>query len=168
MRNRSFRAAAVVVGAAAVISACGQQRPGGGQAASTASCASLPATPIPTITPLVYPQGATSDAPRHTVLLSASDNGKSFCVKPGTGVLVLLRGTLGRKWAPIHASSHAVVPRANGGLMLALGVTGAYFVAAHPGTAVISSARPACGASSAGTASCNTKLAFRTTLVVRK
>ena len=168
MRSRSFRAAAVVVGAAAVISACGQQRPGSDQAARTVSCASPRITPTPVFTPLVWPPAAGSAAPRHTVMISVSDNGRSFCVKPGTGVLVILRGTPDRKWAPIHASSRAVVPRANGHLLLALGVTGAYFVAARAGTAVISSARPACAAATPGTASCDTMLAFRATLVVRK
>jgi hypothetical protein len=58
-------------------------------------------------------------------------------------------------------------PRGNGILTLQRGVTAAYFVAAHTGRAVISSARPACAAASMGAASCGAKLTFRTTVVVR-
>jgi hypothetical protein len=38
-----------------------------------------------------------------------------------------------------------MVPRANGHLMVALGVTGGYFVAAKPGVASITSSRNPCG-----------------------
>jgi hypothetical protein len=114
----------------------------------------------------------------HVVTVSASDNGKSFCIKPGTGVLVVLHGTPTRKWSPIHASSSVLVPRANGHLALQLGVTGAYFVATHPGTAVISSARPVCPPSSssgpsassgsATTMQCDTELAFHAKVTVQR
>ena len=160
-------AAAVAATVAAVISACGQQRSGSDQAARTVSCTTPRAAPTPVFTPLVYPPPAGSVASHHAVMIGASDNGRSFCVKPGTSVIVILRGTPDRKWAPIHASSAAVAPRANGHLLLALGVTGAYLVAVHPGTAVLSSARPACAPAISGTASCDTKLAFRATLIIR-
>jgi hypothetical protein len=59
-------------------------------------------------------------------------------------VLIYLRGTRAVKWAALKSSSAAVVPRANGHLALALGVTGGYFVAARPGVAAITSSRSPC------------------------
>ncbi len=110
----------------------------------------------------------------HTVMVSASDNGKSFCVRPGTGILVVLRGSPVRKWTPIHVSSSVLVPRSNGRLALQLGVTGSYFVAARPGTAVITSARPLCASHAAsaspspgGAMSCDSELAFHATVKVQ-
>jgi hypothetical protein len=80
-------------------------------------------------------------------------------------------------WTPIHASPGVLVPRPDGRLVLQLGVTGQYFVAAHPGTAVISSARPLCAshtssgsgsASPGGTMSCDSELAFHATIKVHR
>jgi hypothetical protein len=85
------------------------------------------------------------------ITIGTGDNGKVLCVQRGTGVMVILRGTLARKWTPIQVSSAALTPRANGKLALMAGATGAYFMANRAGTSVISSARPACtGATSGG------------------
>jgi hypothetical protein len=157
----------MIVAVAAVTAACGQQRAGsGGSGAASGSSGAC--------------HGATSAAAGHTVTVSASDNGKAFCVKQGTGVMVVLRGTPARMWAPIHASSDVLMPHANGRLTLMLGVTGQSFVAAHTGTAVITSARPACargirtGSASSpatpgangGSMACGTLLAFHATVIV--
>ena len=160
---------AVIIGAAAVISGCGQQHPvtvappvatqsGSGQSGVGAAprC----------------PDG--QPAGRGKLTITAADGGKSFCVARGTAVTVLLKGTAARKWAPIHASPAVLAPHANGELMLALGVTGASFVATQPGVAVITSGRPACGpgvppgdsASGTGTMTCDTIIAFRVNVTV--
>ena len=169
--------AAAAIGAAAVTAACGQQAaanhgglaspasgrsPGGpGSAASSGharpGCHGVPA------------------APAHgTLLLRSGDNGKSFCLTQGGSVLVILRGSPGSIWAPVHASSAVLVPRANGHLTLARWVTGAAFAAVRPGTAVLSSMRPVCrgsvpvgaGSSSPPAMACATELAFRAAVVV--
>jgi hypothetical protein len=165
----SSLAAVMIIAVAAVTSACGQQRAGsGGSGAASSGSAGAGGSGAC--------HGSTSTAAGHTVTVSASDNGKAICVKPGTGVLVMLRGTPTRKWAPIHATSGVLSPRPNGRLSLQLGVTGAYFVAAHTGTAIITSARPVCppakstGSSPSagpGTMQCDSLLAFHATVKVR-
>jgi hypothetical protein len=167
----SSLAAVMIIAVAAVTSACGQQRAGsGGSGAASSGSAGAGGSGAC--------HGSTSTAAGHTVTVSASDNGKAFCVKQGTSVTVVLRGTPARMWAPIHATPSVLVPHASGRLTLQLGVTGGYFVAAHAGTAVITSARPACargistgGASSTktpgGSMTCDTELAFHATVIVR-
>jgi hypothetical protein len=158
VRRISSLTAGVLIAVAAVTSACGQQRAGTHSALSAS-----PKVPVA--------GGACRQpkpgAPGHMVTVGLSDNGKSLCVKPGTNLMVLLRGTPNRTWTSIHASSRVLEPRGNGILTLQRGVTAAYFVAAHTGRAVISSARPACAAAAMGAASCGAKLTFRTTVVVR-
>ena len=157
---------AAVIGAAAVISGCGQQHPRPPAAAAPSSSAPAPPGSV---------TAACRPAMRGARLtITAADNDRSFCVTRGTAVTVLLKGTAARKWAPIRVSSAALTPHANGELMLALGVTGASFLATQPGTAAILSGRPACGpgvppgdsASGTGTLSCDTIIAFRVTVTV--
>jgi hypothetical protein len=165
VRPVSSLTALVIIAAAVVTSACGQQR--------AHAHGALSASPKAPVVPLAGGSGpgtcrrAKAGAPGHTVTVGTSDNGKYLCVKPGTTLIVILRGTPDRTWAPIHASSRVLEPRGNGRLALQRGVTGAYFVAAHAGRAVISSARPACAPASMGSASCGAKLTFHTTVVVR-
>ncbi|HKA95520.1 MAG TPA: hypothetical protein VKD66_04580 [Streptosporangiaceae bacterium] len=136
MRSVSFLAAAAVIGLSALTAACGQQAAG---PAATGS----PGTGAP---PVAACGSATPTSPPHRILtLGTADSGGSFCVKQGTGVLIYLRGTPAAKWAALRSSSAAMVPRANGHLMLALGVTGGYFVATRPGVAAITSSRDPCG-----------------------
>jgi hypothetical protein len=139
MRSVSFLAAAVI-GVSALAAACGQQPAG---SASGSSGSPAPSTGPPAAA--VCGDATPTSPPDRTLTLSASDNGRSFCIKPGTGVLIYLRGTSAVKWAVLKSSSAAMVPRANGHLILALGVTGGYFVAAQPGVAAITSARSPCG-----------------------
>lgn len=163
MRPVSSLTALVIIAVAAVTTACGQQRAPAGSG--------LSASPKVPMVPLAGGSGgcqrAKAGAPGHMVTVGTSDNGKSLCVKPGTTLLVILRGTPDRTWAPIHASSRVLEPRGNGRLALQRGVTGAYFVAVRAGRAVISSARPACAPASMGSASCGAKLTFQTTVVIR-
>lgn len=161
---------AVVIIAAAAASACGQR------AASSGTMAGSPSAAAVSRAACQRPAAGASAAAGRTVLVTGSDNGKSLCVRPGTGVMVVLRGSPGRRWAPVHASTGALVPRPNGRLALVVGATGAYFVAAHPGSAVISSARPGCGTATAsaspspraGGMECGMAQAFHATIVIRR
>jgi hypothetical protein len=182
MRSVGVLTAAVIIGASALTVACGTQRagPASGAAASTpasASASAAAATPPATSqaaapTPAAAACGATAAilGPGHTLTLTLTDNSRSFCVKQGTGVLIYLRGTAAARWGLLRSSSAALVPSANGHLMLALGVTGGYFVAAHPGSAVISSTRSPCGTAppptASGQASCGAIESFRVTIGV--
>jgi hypothetical protein len=132
--------AAAVIGVSALAAACGQLA---GPAASGPSSSAVPSTAPPAAAAC---GSATPTAPpNRTLTLSAGDSGRSFCIRPGIGVLVYLKGTPQLKWDALKSSSAAMVPAANGHLALALGVTGGYFVAAHPGVAALTSTRSPCG-----------------------
>jgi hypothetical protein len=141
MRSVSFLAAVAVIGMSALTAACGQHRAGPAAAGSSGSPAPSAGSPAAAACGAATP----TSPPDRTLTLSAGDSGRSFCVTPGTGVLIYLRGTAAVKWTALKSSSAAMVSRANGHLMLALGVTGGYFVAARPGAAAITSSRSPCG-----------------------
>jgi hypothetical protein len=158
--------AAAVIGAAAVLSGCGQQHGTGVGVAAPAPSTSTATGPGPSA---LCRGGRPATHGRLTI--TGAESGLSFCVTRGTNVAVFLKsGTPARKWSPIKASGTALRPSANGELALALGVTGASFAAVRPGTAIITSGRPACGpgdtASSTGSMSCTAILAFRVTVTV--
>jgi len=139
MRSVSLLAAAVI-GTSALAAGCGQQQ--AGSAASGPSGSPAPSTAPPAAAAC---GSATPTAPPHrTLTLGAGDSGRSFCIRQGIGVLVYLRGTPQLKWDALKSSSAAMVPTANGHLALQVGVTGGYFVAAHPGVAAITSSRSPC------------------------
>jgi hypothetical protein len=156
MRSVWFLAAAVVIGVSALTAGCGQQTAGpaaGGPSGSPASATGAPASSTPVSStgapaPSTGPPAAAAcgsatptSPPNRTLTLSTGDAGRSFCIKPGVGVLIYLKGTPTAKWATLKSSSAVMVPRANGHLALALGVTGGFFVAAKPGVATITSSR---------------------------
>ena len=163
--------AAVALGAVAVISGCGQQQTGTPAGPPLAGAPSPPPASAPSPSPPgTRHAGAChgGKAPRLSVItLTNADNGRSVCVRRGTAVQVYLRGTQASRWSVIHASSGVLRPRANGHMLLAVGVTGASFVAARPGTASITSARQACptpppnAGSQSGTVECGAILGFR-------
>ena len=181
---RSVPVLAAVALGAAVISGCGQQHPGAPAGPPQAGAPSPrppgASSPPPVNSPPPPPPGTLragachgGAAPRLRVItLTNADNGRVVCVRRGTAVQVYLRGTRASRWSVIHASSGVLQPHAAGHLMLALGVTGASFVAARPGTASITSVRAACptpppnsGAQS-GTEECGAILGFRVTVRV--
>jgi hypothetical protein len=174
MRSASFLAAAVTIMAVAVTAGCGQQR-AGSSASSSASPGGTPsAGPV---APAGCNGAVPTSPPNRTLTLTVSDSGRSFCVRPGTGVLIYLKGTPSLKWTALTSSSGALTPRANGHLMLALGVTGGYFVAVKPGLAVISSQRSPCGSrftpnpptrptTSGKTSACGVVQSFRVSVTV--
>jgi hypothetical protein len=106
------------------------------------------------------------------ITLTSADNGRSVCVRRGTAVQVYLRGTQASRWSAIHASSGVLRPHANGHLLLALGVTGGSFIAAHPGSASLTSTRLVCptpppnSGSESGTVECGAILGFRVSVRV--
>jgi len=139
MRSVSLLAAAVI-GASALAAGCGQQQ--AGPAAGGPSGSPAPSTAPPAAA--ACGSAAPTAPPGRTLTLGAGDNGRSFCIRPGIGVLVYLKGTPQLKWDALKSSSAAMVPTANGHLALQVGVTGGFFVAAHPGVADITSTRSPC------------------------
>ena len=95
-----------------------------------------------------------------------NDNGKTFCAVTGTGIYVFLHSghTQARLWRSIQPSSDVLESRASGMMSLARGVTGAYFGAARPGMATLTSTRSPC---SAAGSPCATRLHFKVTVIVR-
>lgn len=162
--------AAVVIGASAVTAACGQQRAGSaGSAASAAAGASTRSAVA-----CARPPRQVSQA--HPLTLTDRDNGKTVCLPQGAGLFVFLHGSMTRWWSPIKSNSPALAARANGRMMLALGVTGAYFVAARPGTATVTSAKSICGprvrptapTTSTGVHCGGTPMVYKVTLVITR
>src|SRR5262249_13421148 len=102
---------AVIIGAAAVIAGCGQQHPGSGVAAA-------PAPPASPSHPIAACANASPAAHPGKLIITAADNGRSFCVTRGTNVAVFLKGTQDRKWEQIRASSAVLQPHADGELTL--------------------------------------------------
>jgi hypothetical protein len=109
-----------------------------------------------------------------TLTLTRGNSGQTYCVAAGSRILVYLKGTPAERWSPIRVSSGALRPAASGHLMLALGVTGASFVASGTGIALITSVQPLCDSNvppRAGTAAsapphCTRARSFRVTVLV--
>ena len=139
MRSVSLLAAAVI-GASALAAGWGLRQ--ADPAASGPSGSPAPSTAPPAAA--ACGSAAPTAPPSRTLTLGAGDNGRSFCIRPGIGVLVYLKGTPQLKWDALKSSSAAMVPTANGHLALQVGVTGGFFVAAHPGVADITSTRSPC------------------------
>ena len=164
---------AVALGAMVLAAGCGQQHAGtpAGPPPSGPSSAPVP-SPAPD-----DPGAAScgSAAPRIALItITYADNGRTLCVRRGTAVQVFLKGTPANRWSAIHASGDALAPHANGRMTLALGVTGASFLAAHPGTATLRSFQQPCGpsqtpgnqAAQSGTLECGVIIAFHATVKV--
>jgi hypothetical protein len=162
--------AAVALGVVALATGCGTQHQG------------TPAGPPLSGSPAPAPQpgdpGAAachgSSATRATLLtITYADNGQTLCVRRGTAVQVFLKGAPANRWSVIRVSNTVLKPHANGRMMLALGVTGASFLAVRPGTVTLTSFRHPCGpeqtppsAAQSGTLECGAIVAFRATVKV--
>jgi hypothetical protein len=151
----SMRSAALLGTALATVAsltaACGQAQP------TVPTTARTHATSCPT--KHTNPAGS-------TLTIKNADNGRILCATVGERVLVFLTGTMARKWSPIKADSAALTPAASGELALRVGVTGASFIAAHPGSARISSARVGCKHTAA--AGRCTSMTFHATVVISR
>lgn len=178
MPSRSVLAMALVTGVALATAACGSQAAsttaGSGSPsttpASTGPGSTGPASSGPASSNAASPTangacggGAKPVPPGSPLTLGSRDNRATFCVRVGQLVIVYLNGSPADMWAPIHSDSSDLKPTANGHLMLRLGVTGAAFIAARPGTAHITSARPVC---TKGHVRCDAMIAFRVTVVI--
>jgi hypothetical protein len=187
---------------AAAIASCGLAVAGCAQAASapaagTASSTSTPVTSTTPVTPATpatgtaatpsatAPSGATMSCPAaqratQTLSLTKADSGKTFCVTPGTVLVVLLQGTTSEKWQSLRSSSGVLAPAPDPRLVLKVSETGAAFRAIRPGTATIMSARYLCGSPAPGSSAaaatpattspamhCDSLVAFRVSVVVQ-
>ncbi len=160
---RGFLAAAVV-GAAAMAAGCGAQHAGNSAGGTPQAGQSTSVSTVPQCT-------ATPSVPTRSLTVSTKNSGQVLCVKQGTTVAVFLQGTAARRWSPIQATNTALQPRADGRLMLKLGVTGAVYQAARPGVSTITSSLASCpGPQGASTGSpgpgCKMGMVFHLTLVV--
>ncbi|HLX51442.1 MAG TPA: hypothetical protein VKS82_24205 [Streptosporangiaceae bacterium] len=156
---------AAILGTMAVIAGCGHT------GANASGAAGAGGSSSPAAAASSSPSGGVPVSGKN-VTLSAAQNGKIYIVQKGTTLFVFLRGTPTQMWKPIRSSSESLKPAANGRLALMLGETAASFVAATPGTAVISSTRALCSSSSgsptpAGVAQCGVIQSYRVTVVVQ-
>ena len=76
--------------------------------------------------------------------ITQADNGKTFCVRVGDKVTVLLRSGDSHLWLPPLASGSALKRVPSGEASLVRGVTGAWFSAVRPGQVFVMSVRPPC------------------------
>jgi hypothetical protein len=170
VRTVQMSVAAVVLGTMTAIAGCGQTGPNASGAAGAGGSSS------PAASPSSSPSGAITVSGKH-LTLSAAQNGNVYIMQVGTSLFVYLRGTPAQMWTPIRSSSDSLRPSASGRLALMLGETGASFVAAAPGTAVISSTRPLCtspggtmspgDSAPGGSAHCGVIESYRVTVVVQ-
>jgi len=162
---------AAALGAMVLASGCGQQHqgaPAGPPQPVSATAAPLPGDPG------TAARCGSAAPPISLITITYADNGRTLCVRRGTAVQVYLMGTPANRWMAIHASGDALVPHAHGRLMLKPGVTRATFLAAHPGTATITSIREPCGpdqtppnaGAQSGTLECGVIIAFHATVKV--
>ena len=171
---------AVTLGAMVLAAGCGQRHAGtpAGPPLSASSPSSPSAAPEPS--PVPGDPGTTAKCgsaapPISLITITYADNGRTLCVRPGTAVQVYLKGAATNRWSPVRTSNKAVLaPHANGRLMLMVGVTGASFLAARPGTAIVSSFGRPCGpdttpgnaAAPGGVMECGVIIAFHVTVKV--
>jgi hypothetical protein len=171
---------AVTLGAMVLASGCGQRHAGtpAGPPLSAATSPSPSAAPEPSPVPGDPGTAAkcgSAAPPISLITITYADNGRTLCVRPGTAVQVYLKGAATNRWSPVRTSNKAVLaPHANGRLMVMVGVTGASFLAARPGTAIVSSFGRPCGpdttpgnaAAPGGVMECGVIIAFHVTVKV--
>lgn len=97
-------------------------------------------------TPAATPAGAKGPAGCHSAATSITqaDSGKTFCVRVGSTVAVLLRSGDSHLWLRPLASGSALKPAPSGEASLVKGMTGAWFSAVSPGRVLVTSVRPPC------------------------
>lgn len=149
MHSAAMLLGTMLAGATGLTAACSQPQPTAPTTAGTAA-RSCPAAP----------ESLTGT----TLIIKNADNGRILCAAVGERVLVFLAGTMAHKWSPIKADSAALAPAASGDLTLRVGVTGASFMAEHPGSAEISSVKLGCKHSTA--AGCSMPITFHATVIV--
>jgi hypothetical protein len=111
--------------------------------------------------------------PRANNVITQADSGKTYCVRVGDQVTVILHSTQKDRWKVPLASGHVLTGAPNGMGSLVAGATGAFYKAIKPGRSVVTSVRPPCRAvaNSAGTSypvrSCAVKDRVIVTIIAR-
>ena len=106
-------------------------------------------------------------------VITQADSRKTYCVRVGDQVTVILHSTQKSLWRAPLASGHVLKGVPNGAGALVVGATGRWFKATRTGRSVLTSVRPPCRAvaNSAGTSypvrSCAPRDRFSVTIVVR-
>jgi hypothetical protein len=110
---------------------------------------------------------------RASNVITQADSGKTYCLRVGGQVAIILHSTQKKLWLVPLASNKVLKAVPSGAGALVAGATGVWYKAAKPGRSVVTSVRPPCRAvaNSAGTAypvkSCAVKDRFTVTIVVR-
>lgn len=119
---------------------------------------------VPTAPPTAAP--APSRTCRSVGVVTEADSGQTYCLSPSAHLEVYLHGSAQDLWSPIELDGDALRRIPSGKGMLALGVTGGFFIADHAGTARLSSTRRPCG-TSAPAGSCRSPRTVAITIIVR-
>jgi hypothetical protein len=104
-------------------------------------------------------------------VITQADSGKTYCVRVGDQVAIILHSTQKNLWLVPLASGKVLKGVPNGAASLVEGATGAWYQATRPGRSVVTSVRPPCraAANSAGTSypvnSCPLKDRFIVTII---
>jgi len=87
-------------------------------------------------------------------VITQAGSGKTYCVRVGDQVAIILHSTQQDLWLDPLASGDVLEGAPNGAGTLVVGATGAWYEAARPGLSVVTSVRPPCRAAAnpAGTA----------------
>jgi hypothetical protein len=96
-------------------------------------------------------------------VITQADSGKTYCVRVGDQVAVILHSTQRDLWQAPRASGNVLEGVPNGAFSLVVGATGAQYKATRAGRSVLTSVRPPCRAGR----SCAAKDRFTVTIVVR-
>jgi hypothetical protein len=115
----------------------------------------------------VHSPAAPSPSPscQAVTTVTEADSGRTYCLARAMRVEVYLHGTARDRWPPVTLDGDALRRTTSGKGMLALGVTGGFFVADHTGTAHLTAARRPCD-QSAPVANCRAPRTFEITVVV--
>jgi hypothetical protein len=84
--------------------------------------------------------------PRANDVITQADSGKTYCVRVGDQVTVILHSTQKNLWLEPLASGNVLEGVPNGEGSLVEGATGAWYQATRPGRSVVTSVRPPCRA----------------------
>ncbi|MFF8945424.1 hypothetical protein ACF1A5_24725 [Streptomyces sp. NPDC014864] len=147
------RTTATVAAAAALLLTGCTARDGGGSPGSRAASppVSSPASPSasPPASVSSSPSSPTTARCADRVELGAADSGRTLCLKTGGQVRLTLDGTRARPWSPVRTTGGAL-RAANAGIVILPGDAVAAFDAVAPGTARLTSSRPACATGGGG------------------
>ncbi|MEU6481487.1 hypothetical protein ABZ858_32365 [Streptomyces sp. NPDC047017] len=182
MRRTTLHRTTVATAAAAaalLLAGCGGQQDGKGSAGPThgGGTATAPASPAGSTTPPPRTSGPAPASPDPTasghpagcaghLQLSAADSGRTLCLAVGGELRLTLDGSKDRPWSPVRAEG-ATLRTGNPGIVMLPGDALAAYTAVEPGTAHLTSTRPACPAAP-GRISCKALQEWTVTVKVTK